>query len=253
MNMPARIASTHRSFVKDRWGTAPATLNAGSLPSLSMSPGKLFNAIVKLRHLRQTDRATRRATEYSGLGIDGTAVKRWDSDLPSRVNQGFDAYASDLLEKHQATEFFLLINNFQRVVPALFDACCAELRELLAVSDLRERAEIARVNSPVTLGIVVSNCLRSPTGIHMDPNHAFLRPVLGRKRLRLWPRHEIRRRDVGSQNIEGLKDGSLLIEAGEDRIIYWPSDWWHIADEAKTRTRACLVLCVQARNGVRHV
>jgi hypothetical protein len=218
-----------------------------------MSPGKLFNALVKLRHLRETDKAVRRATAYSGLGIDGAAVTRWDRDLPSRVNVGFDAYASNLLDKYGAAEFFLLVNNFQRVVPALFNACCVELRKLLAVSDLRERIEIARVRSPVTLGIVVSNCRRSPTGIHMDPNHAFLRPVLGGKRIRFWPKREIRKRDVGLQDIDSLKDGSMLIEGGEQTIIYWPSDWWHIADEVKTQTRACLVLCVQARNGVRHV
>lgn len=253
MNGPARTGSTSRSFVNDRWGAAPAKLGAAKLPSLMMSPGKLYNALVKLRHLRRTDAAVRRATEYSGLGIDGAGVTRWDRDLPSQVNAGFDAYASSLLDKYRAAEFFLLINNFQRVVPALFNACCLELRELLGVSDLRERLEIARVDAPVTLTLVVSNCLRSPTGIHMDPNHAFLRPVLRGKRIRFWPKPEIRKRDVGSQDIESLKDRSLLIEGGKDAIIYWPSDWWHIADEVQTQTRACLVLCVQAKDGVRRV
>jgi hypothetical protein len=240
-----------RKFLNDRWGASPARLRAGSLPSLAMSPGQLFNALVKLRHLRQADKAARRATEYSGLGIDGVGISRWDRELPSRVNAGFDAYASRLLGKYGAAEFFLLINNFQLAVPDLFNACCRELRQLLAVSDLRERVEIAPVASPVTLVMVVSNCLRSPTGIHMDPNHAFLRPVQGKKRMRFWPRREIRKRDVGSQEIEPLKDSSLLIEGGRDTIIYWPSDWWHIADEARTQTRACLVLCVEARGGVR--
>jgi hypothetical protein len=252
MNSPARKGSTAVSFVNDRWGVAPAKLDAGSLPSLGMSPGRLFNALVKLRHLRQTDKAVRRATEYSGLGIDGTAVTKWDRDLPSEAGAGFDAYASSLLDKYRAADFFLLINNFQRVVPTLFNACCLELRKLLAVSELSERIEIARVASPVTMVIVVSNCLRSPTGIHMDPNHAFLRPVLGKKRIRFWHGPEIGKRNIGSQNIEPLKDKSLLIEAGKDSIIYWPSDWWHIADEVKVQTRVCLVLCVEARDGVRH-
>jgi hypothetical protein len=218
-----------------------------------MTPDKLFNALVKLRHLRQTNKAVHRATSYSGLGIDGTAVNRWERDLPSRVHAGFDAYASSLLDKYGADEFFLLINNFQCVVPALFNACRSELLKLLAVSDLSERNEIARVASPVTLTVVISNCLRSPTGVHIDPNHAFLRPVLGEKRMRFWPRQEIRKRNVGSRNIESLKDSSLLVKGGKDTIIYWPSDWWHIADEARTQTRACLVLCVQARGGVRHL
>jgi hypothetical protein len=251
MNRPARINHTSRSFSAAQWGVTPAKLSAGRLPSLAMSPGELFNALVKLRHLRRTDKAVRLATEYSGLGIDGAAVAKWDRELPSRTGVGFDAYASSLLDKYRAAEFFLLINNFHQVVPALFNACCSELRKLLAVSDLGERIEVARVASPVTLTIVVSNCLRSPTGVHMDPNHAFLHPVLRKKRMRFWPRQEIRKRDVGSQDIESLKDKSLLIEGGRDTIIYWPSDWWHIADEARSQTRVCLVLCVEAQGGVR--
>lgn len=252
MDRPARRGAA-RSFLDEGWGAAPTKLAAGKLPSLALPPDKLFNALVKLRHLRQTDKTLRRATAYSGLGIDGVPVSRWDQDLPTRVNAGFDAYASSLLAKYGASEFFLLINNFQRMVPSLFNASCSELRKLLAVSDLQERGEIAPVKSPVTLGIVVSNCVRSPTGVHMDPNHAFLRPVLGKKRIRFWPKSAIRKRDVGSQDIKSLKDGSLTIEGGEDSIIYWPSDWWHIADEARSRTRVCLVLCVQARGGVRHL
>jgi hypothetical protein len=202
--------------------------------------------------MRKTDQAVRKATEYSGLGIDGVPIDEWDAELPERTHQGFEDLTWRLLQKHRAKEFFLLINNFQLALPKLFRNCCLDLQNLLG--DLRAKQKgIARVKSPITLGLIVSNCLRSPTGIHMDPNHAFLRPILGEKRIRFWPLRAIKKTEIGLQNIVSLRPTSRVIESGEGTIIYWPSNWWHIADERSRKTRVCLVLCVQAKDGVRQL
>jgi hypothetical protein len=254
-NLPIPLQALEKipSSASDNWwGVGPTRLAAESLPGLSVSSDRLWNALVDLKRLRRTDRSVRKATNYSGLGIDGIPVDEWDAELPEKTHLGFEDFTARLLRKHRAKEFFLLINNFQLVLPKPFRNCCSDLQHLLG--DFRgKRRGIARVKSPITLGVIVSNCLKSPTGIHMDPNHAFLQPILGEKRMRFWPLRAIKKTEIGLLDIASLKPESRVIESGAGAIIYWPSNWWHMADERSRKTRACLVLCVQAQDGVRQL
>ncbi len=86
----------------------------------------------------------------------------------------------------------------------------------------------------------------TPFGVHVDSGRsAFVQPIVGRKRFRIWPGRYIRQHPElirARGNYSGLEQDSLQLETGAGGLVYWPSDAWHLAEAANGEFNVMLAI-----------
>ncbi|MDZ4685130.1 MAG: hypothetical protein SH850_08570 [Planctomycetaceae bacterium] len=70
------------------------------------------------------------------------------------------------------------------------------------------------------------------SGVHYDGGRAaYILPVVGKKRFRVWPEDYVRAHPK-LKHVRGrygaMKDDSTVVEAGPGGVLYWPGNAWHI-------------------------
>jgi 50S ribosomal protein L16 3-hydroxylase len=122
--------------------------------------------------------------------------------------------------------FGLVIDDFQAQAPDLW----VRLRGFL--SGLYEETGLPGEYAKATL--FLGNYRRTPFGLHRGRCGTFMFVAHGRKRIRAWPdaffrgkREMTNRLDYARYNSHSMK-----FDAGPGDIIYWPSDYWHIGEDA---------------------
>lgn len=144
---------------------------------------------------------------------------------PRREDGGFAGYharvTAELARGGGDGHYGLIVNNPELISPELARWARA------FVAPLYRRAGMN--NSGNYLALFIGNYLRTPFGVHWDPESVFSVPVVGRKAMRTWPSR--------APELEGIRhrrayppDGSQLMEAEPGGVLYWPSDAWHIAE-----------------------
>lgn len=148
---------------------------------------------------------------------------------PRRSDGGFVGYHERVIRElgrgfgaiGQPRRYALIVNNPELISPRLYRWA----REVVAPL----YGAVGMNNGGNYLALFIGNYLRTPFGVHWDPESVFSVPIVGRKVVRTWPsdapslpaiRHRVAYPTAGSQRLEASPGG----------VIYWPSDAWHCAE-----------------------
>jgi hypothetical protein len=89
-------------------------------------------------------------------------------------------------------------------------------------------------------GIFVGNYSRTPFGVHRGQMSVMTFPLLGAKRFLLWPRGygQEHAEIEDSLSYDAHRAAAEVRVAQRSDVMYWPADWWHIADGEKSFSAA---------------
>lgn len=128
----------------------------------------------------------------------------------------------------------LMVNDLQAIDPAIWHSVCAFLRDAHPHVDF----PVART----VLDLFYGNYAASFLGLHKDTQEIFAFVVRGEKTLLAWPFDYFTSRvpglDVGARlfqtrlpvDYRKYRKDALVLKANAGDVIYWPSDYWHIAE-----------------------
>jgi hypothetical protein len=87
----------------------------------------------------------------------------------------------------------------------------------------------------VGLELFLGSYSKTPFGPHLDTADVFCVPVVGPKTFRFWKKNVFGKpyRTHGPYDYSANLAGSFTITAHPGEIIYWPSEYWHTAEEGE--------------------
>lgn len=98
----------------------------------------------------------------------------------------------------------------------------------------------------INAGVGLGEYDYTPFGLHVDKGRsAFVLPIIGRKRFRIWPSRYVRQHPELARSrgeYGGLEKDSLVLEASPGGLMYWPSDAWHTAESVDGSFTAMLAI-----------
>lgn len=205
----------------------------GVLPRPLVYPELLFDALVRAARLRR-------------LGVPSVAFSFWINAretkdlgelLPGPEDKSLAGYDARLADQLRGAEFTLLLANPHLYCNKLWDRVRVFIRGLYR--------QVGVPCGGVDTGIFLGRYLRTPFGVHRGQMSVLTFPVYGEKHFRLWPRgygdaHEDIR---DSLEYPDHISNSLELRAGEQDMLYWPADYWHIAESAGSFTAALNLGC----------
>ncbi|HEX8089452.1 MAG TPA: hypothetical protein VF762_11395, partial [Blastocatellia bacterium] len=210
-----------------------ATVLPAVLPTPLVDPDMLFDALVRAAGLHR-------------LGVPSVGFSFWINAretkdlgelLPRREDKSLIDYDARLADQLRGAEFTLLLAN-----PHLY---CDKLWNRVRVFIRGLYRQVGIPCGGVDTGIFLGRYLRTPFGVHRGQMSVLTFPVHGEKHFRLWPRgygdaHEDIRDSIEYPN---HISGSMELRAGEQDMLYWPADYWHIAESAGSFTAALNLGC----------
>lgn len=80
----------------------------------------------------------------------------------------------------------------------------------------------------------LGNYAKTPFGVHKGDSTNFMFVVEGRKRIRAWPDSYFRDKEkpTASLDYERFLSDAITLEGEAGDLLYWPSDYWHIGEDA---------------------
>ncbi len=142
--------------------------------------------------------------------------------------------------------FGLMVTNLQSIDPEIWSAITTFLQDAHQGMDFHAPRAF--------LDLFYGNYLSTFTGLHKDTQEIFAFVIRGEKRILAWPF------DYFLSKMEGLSPGArylhmrlpidhrkyrkdaVVLDAQAGDVIYWPSDYWHVAEPRSEGSSAMLSL-----------
>lgn len=148
-------------------------------------------------------------------------VGKW---LPRLEDASAAQFAERLRAEHPGRRFGLVIDDFH-MDEELWFRLRAFLKGLYRVTGVA-----GETNATAFLG----NYSKTPFGVHKGRSTNFMFVVQGRKRIRAWPDKFFRgkQKPTNSLDYEKLLKDAIMLEGQAGDVLYWPSNYWHIGEDA---------------------
>lgn len=146
--------------------------------------------------------------------------------VPQTRDRSMAGYAARVTRLLDGRRFGLVIDDFQAQAPELWLRLREFLRSLYSVTGLP--------GSHVKATLFLGNYRSTPFGLHRGRSGNFMFVVHGRKHIRAWPdRFFCGKEDLTNRlDYSRYNRSSILMSANPGDVIYWPSDYWHIGEDA---------------------
>jgi hypothetical protein len=146
--------------------------------------------------------------------------------LPSPADASLAAWARRLHGLLGGRGFGLVVDGYQAHDATLWQRLCEFTAGLYARTGVP--GEEARA------ALFLGNYARTPFGVHRGRSTNFMFVLDGVKRIRAWPDSFFRDKEppTNSLEYERYNDASVVLEGRPGDVIYWPSSWWHIGEDA---------------------
>ncbi len=146
--------------------------------------------------------------------------------LPRSDDGSMSGYADRITQVLDGRKFGLVIDHFQSHALDLWLRLRDFLRSLYGVTGFPgEQAKAA---------LFLGNYRRTPFGLHRGRSGNFMFVVHGRKRIRSWPDAFFKGKPDMTNRLDYARynGDSITLDADPGDVIYWPSDYWHIGEDA---------------------
>jgi hypothetical protein len=212
------------SFVDDAWERRSARYGAGESAALpQIEADELFEAVRACTdEFVRNGRQRVRFYVEDGLEVDLVGGKHLDL-LPARGDDGFEAY-DERLKRLGLGEYGLVVADWHQFDRALWERIVVSLDGLVA----RVGVSRSRMDTQVFLGTYAS----TPFGVHVDATSGFHFPVVGSKSMRFWTDEYVSQHPAlqRARQYDAFLDASEVVTAPPGEVIYWPSNYWHVAE-----------------------
>ena len=216
---PAAFWSRFHRRVWERRGTV---LEA-PLPEPLASPEHVFDCLVDAsERWRAGDRAfvPEFCVDHAQVLAD---VGRY---LPSPADRSVEGWVARVTAGLGGRTFGLVVDDYQVHDEPLWRRLCGFASGLYAFTGLPgEQAKAA---------LFLGNYDRTPFGLHRGRSTNFMFVLDGVKRIRAWPGAFFRGKEDLTNRLDYARHnaGSVVLEGRPGDVIYWPSPWWHIGEDA---------------------
>lgn len=209
-------------FVENYWSQRPCVFKqVFAAPPITLEDA--FRAAVAVGEQYRIDEKNVRVRFYVENAWQQADVGK---HLPEASDLSLDGYAERMKRKLRGRRFGLVINEFQKQDAALYLRLRDFLHGLYELTDVPANAADAV--------LFLGNYKSTPFGLHYDAagSHNFTFVLAGRKRLLTWPLKFFGNRQemVQSLDYERYRDEATVLEGGPGDLLYWPSDYWHVAE-----------------------
>lgn len=205
-------------FCSNYWGKSPVQSNTNHVQD-RLSEEQIFRTVVKGCALG----------EQVGVSIrffaNGQQVKNIDNIkhlLPVMADKNFSNYHQRVLT--ELNDYTLIVNEPEIIDYEMWAWCRNFLKPIFDRVGLN--------NLGVYNAIFIGNYSKTPFGVHFDPESVFHVPIVGTKKMRVWPCEYVEENAglIHKQNYEEYIGGSTLIEAKPGGWLYWAKPYWHISE-----------------------
>jgi hypothetical protein len=219
--------SVWAEFAARYWEKAATTLSSVVSEPVVSEP-ELFLALVRAAGLYRLGVQSIRFSFW----IDSQETKDFAGLLPTEEDRTMTAYDQRLREQLQGREFTVLLADVHLYDDVVWSRARRFLRGLYR--------EVGVPCGGVDTGVFFGRYKATPFGVHRGQMSVMTSPAHGVKHFRLWPRgygdaHEDIR---DSLDYARHLQAAFQLCGGQQDILYWPADYWHIGEGAGTFTAA---------------
>jgi hypothetical protein len=146
--------------------------------------------------------------------------------LPSSTDRSVADWTARVTGMLGGRTFGLVVDGYQVHDEPLWRRLCEFAAGLYARAGLPgEQAKAA---------LFLGNYARTPFGLHRGRSTNFMFVLDGVKRIRAWPPAFFRGKEdlTNRLDYERYNAGSVVLEGKPGDVIYWPSPYWHIGEDA---------------------
>ena len=214
-----------RDFLRAHWERLPGTVPDGNPYD---DAAMLFDA---LRIAGRRFVAGDPSVEFV-LWLDGRKVAMTPDFAPADEDADLQAYLRRLIDRWPDVDFTVLLANPHLYSRALWARARAWVRQ---VAD-----EVGMPNGGADTCTFLGHYRRTPFGVHRGQMSVLTMPAIGSKRFVLWPfAYGDRHLDLqDSLDFSAHMDAAIVEEAACGDLMYWPADFWHVADAPRKPTAA---------------
>lgn len=215
-----------RDFLRERWERLPGTVPGGN--PYDDDATLLFDA---LRSAGRRFVAGDPSVEFV-LWLDGRKVAMPQEFAPAAEDADLQAYLQRLIRRHPNVDFTVLLANPHLYSPSLWARARAWVREVAN--------EVGMPNGGADTCTFLGHYRRTPFGVHRGQMSVLTMPAIGSKRFVLWPfAYGDRHLDLqDSLEFSAHMAAATVEEAAHGDLLYWPADFWHVADAPRKPTAA---------------
>lgn len=221
-----------KKFTTEHWRPRVPTVLRQPFKNYPFSEASLLRAMQAFENgLREGDR---RAQCLVSIGDAEKPPRRPLRDLFREESETMAALERRCKRVFHKQRFGLMVTRFEAIHPEIWSSLTAFLHDARHCIDY-----------PVPRAFVdlfYGNYRSSFTGVHKDTQEIFAFVVRGKKRMLAWPF------DYFLSRVAGLSRGdryfhmrlpvdprkyrkdAIVLEAEPGDVFYWPSDYWHVAD-----------------------
>lgn len=136
------------------------------------------------------------------------------------------------------------LHGYHRRMEAQFDDYGLVCDELMQVNDRRWGVvhtfmdslyeHVGMPNRFCEIGLYLGNYKKTPFGIHIDKCGVLSFPIVGSKKFRLWAPKYVKAHPELQESFsyDEFKKQSIVMKVKPGDVAYWPSTYWHIAENA---------------------
>jgi 50S ribosomal protein L16 3-hydroxylase len=192
---------------------------------------QIFCALLELAaRLKENDFAIPFRFFKSGVLIRNTFPYR-----ALKSDRTFEGYLERIQKKLHGGEFGIVINQFQALDPHIFAGACDFLSTIFQKTGIPPGG--------ASMEFFCGNYRLTPFGVHKDEQEVITFVLSGTKRFLLWP-FDTLRKVIGAPksareraflprrkiDITAYRKEALVIEGNPGDLLYWPKEWWHVAE-----------------------
>lgn len=228
------------NFSRVYWEKKP-----GAFPSVAATTSAItaIDALEIFKLLVKYSDRCRERDSLDGLKfyVDGVRLESFEAleHLPVSSDLTLEGYHQRM--SADFSDYGLVCDELMQVLPKPGSSSKSKspnvaIREILG-SFVRGLYEFTGIpNRFSEMGLYLGNYKRTPFGVHVDPCGVFSIPVIGQKTFRLWDPAFVEKNTELKEafSYEEFKKKSVVITAGVGDVTYWPSSYWHIAENDGT-------------------
>lgn len=209
-------------FFAAHWNRRPGVFQFGE-PLVSLED--VFQAVLTRVDLARKGRDIGRDIRlFAGDRMLSRDTAGFGARLPMASDKNFEGYERRLASEQKITDFMLIVDHIQAYSPVIWDRILEFFQGLFGNAGIP--------SGQLDVDVFIGHYDRTPFGVHGDTIDGFMFVLQGEKRMQTWPSAVWRGYESPTKttNYEPYLADATTLPGGPGALVYWPADYWHIAE-----------------------